>query len=104
VVVCAKGYPGDYAKGLEITGIDDAKATERAPDEDVVVFHAGTTRKDGKLVTNGGRVLGVTALAATSARAAELAREAAAKIRFDGAFFRRDIGVQLPGSRPLSAV
>jgi phosphoribosylamine-glycine ligase len=43
-------------------------------------------------------------LAATSARAAELAREAAAKIRFDGAFFRRDIGVQLPGSRPLSAV
>lgn len=104
VVVCAKGYPGNYTKGLEITGIDEAKATERAADEDVVVFHAGTTRKDGKLVTNGGRVLGVTALAATSARAAELAREAAAKIRFDGAFFRRDIGVQLPGSRPLSAV
>ena len=104
VVVCAKGYPGSYAKGLEITGLEEAKSIDRAPDEDVVVFHAGTTRKDGKLVTNGGRVLGVTALAATSARAAELAREAAAKIHFEGAFFRRDIGVGLTDSRPLTRV
>lgn len=95
VVVCAKGYPGSYAKGLEITGLDDARAVQRAPGEDVVIFHAGTARKDGKVVTNGGRVLGVTALAETSARAAELARAAAACIRFDGAFYRRDIGASL---------
>lgn len=92
VVVCSKGYPSDYPKGLEIEGIDEARAIERQPGEDVVVFHAGTARKDGKVVTAGGRVLGVTALAATGARAAELAREAASKIRFAGAFFRRDIG------------
>jgi phosphoribosylamine--glycine ligase len=92
VVVCSKGYPGDYPKGLEIEGIDEARAIERQPGEDVMVFHAGTARKDGKVVTAGGRVLGVTALAATGARAAELAREAASKIRFAGAFFRRDIG------------
>jgi phosphoribosylamine--glycine ligase len=95
VVVCAKGYPGSYAKGLEITGLEDARAVQRAPGEDVVIFHAGTARKDGKVVTNGGRVLGVTALAETSARAAELARAAAACIRFDGAFYRRDIGASL---------
>ena len=50
-------------------------------------------RKHGKLVTNGGRVIGVTALAATVRRASELATAAAAKIRFEGAFFRRDIGI-----------
>ena len=96
VVVCAKGYPGKYAKGLEIEGIDEAEATPRGEGEDVVVFHAGTARKDGKIVTNGGRVLGVTALAATLERASELASAAAARIRFDGAFFRRDIGRSLP--------
>ena len=95
VVVCAKGYPGNYAKGLEITGLEEARAVQRAPGEDVVIFHAGTARKNGKVVTNGGRVLGVTALAETSARAAELAREAAACIRFDGAFYRRVIGASL---------
>ena len=104
VVVCAKGYPGTYAKGLEISGLEEAKSIERAADEDVVIFHAGTTRKDGKLVTNGGRVLGVTALAATSSRAAELAREAASRIQFEGAFFRRDIGVGLADARPLTRV
>ncbi|MEI7877937.1 MAG: phosphoribosylamine--glycine ligase [Planctomycetota bacterium] len=92
VMVCAKGYPGNYAKGLEITGLEDAKAVQRNPGEDVLLFHSGTTRRNGNLVTNGGRVLGVTALAATNARAAELARQAAACIRFEGAFFRRDIG------------
>jgi len=70
----------------------------------VVIFHAGTTRRDGKLVTNGGRVLGVTALAATAARAAELARQAASLVQFEGAFFRRDIGVSLGDPRPLSRV
>jgi len=96
VVVCSKGYPGSYPKGLEITGLDEARATEHAPDEEIMIFHAGTTRKNGKIVTNGGRVLGVTALAATVERASALASEAAAKIRFDGAFYRRDIGRALP--------
>jgi len=57
-----------------------------------VIFHSGTTRKGGKLVTNGGRVLGVTALAADLARARDLANLAASRIRFEGAFYRRDIG------------
>ncbi len=95
VVVCAKGYPNNYAKGLEITGLEEAKAVDHAPDEEIVIFHAGTTRKNGRLVTNGGRVLGVTALAKTSARASELATKAAACIKFEGAFFRRDIGANL---------
>jgi phosphoribosylamine--glycine ligase len=92
VVICSKGYPGSYPKGLEITGLDEARATEHAPGEEIVIFHAGTTRKNGKIVTNGGRVLGVTALADTVERASALASEAAAKIHFDGAFYRRDIG------------
>ncbi|MFM7052027.1 MAG: phosphoribosylamine--glycine ligase [Planctomycetota bacterium] len=95
VVVCSKGYPGSYAKGLPIEGIDEARAVEKEPGEEVIVFHAGTARKDGKVVTSGGRVLGVTALAATSERASALATQAAAKIRFEGAFFRRDIGASL---------
>ncbi|MFM7262010.1 MAG: phosphoribosylamine--glycine ligase, partial [bacterium] len=95
VVVCSKGYPGNYPKGLEITGLDEAKAVERGPGEEIVIFHAGTTRKGGKLVTNGGRVLGVTALAETVERASALASEAASKIQFDGAFYRRDIGRSL---------
>ncbi|MCE2884660.1 MAG: phosphoribosylamine--glycine ligase [Planctomycetaceae bacterium] len=95
VVVCSKGYPGSYPKGLEITGLDEAKAVERGPGEEIVIFHAGTTRKGGKLVTNGGRVLGVTALAETVERASALASEAASKIQFEGAFYRRDIGRSL---------
>jgi len=95
VVVCSKGYPGSYPKGLEITGLDEAKAVERGPAEEIVLFHAGTTRKGGKIVTNGGRVLGVTALAETVERASALASEAASKIQFEGAFYRRDIGRSL---------
>ena len=95
VVICSKGYPGSYPKGLEITGLDEAKAVEHGPGEEIVIFHAGTTRKGGKLVTNGGRVLGVTALAETVERASALASEAASKIHFDGAFYRRDIGRSL---------
>jgi phosphoribosylamine--glycine ligase len=95
VVVCSKGYPGSYPKGLEITGLDEAKTVERGPGEEIVIFHAGTTRKGGKIVTNGGRVLGVTALAETVERASALASEAASKIQFEGAFYRRDIGRSL---------
>jgi phosphoribosylamine--glycine ligase len=92
VVVCSKGYPGSYPKGLEIEGLEEAKSVERNPGEEIVIFHAGTARKGGKVVTNGGRVLGVTALASDVARASELASLAASRIRFEGAFFRRDIG------------
>ncbi len=92
VVVCSKGYPNDFSKGLPIDGLDEARAIERDVDEDVLIFHAGTIRKDGALRTNGGRVLSVTALAATHERACELATAAAGKIRFAGAFFRSDIG------------
>jgi len=92
VVLCSKGYPGAITTGHPIEGIEAAEKSARSG-EDVVVFHAGTTTNaEGKVVTNGGRVLGVTALAATLARAQALANEAAAKIRFEGAFFRRDIG------------
>ena len=88
VVVCAGGYPGKYRKNDPIGGIDDAEE-----DPDVKVFHAGTKiDRDGLLVTNGGRVLCVCALANDLASAREKANAAAAKIRFPGAFFRRDIG------------
>jgi phosphoribosylamine--glycine ligase len=88
VVMCAEGYPGPYAKGRVITGIEDAEALGN-----VRVFHAGTTRNEaGDLVTNGGRVLGVNALAADLQSARDLANAACDAIHFDGAFFRRDIG------------
>ena len=85
-VVCAsKGYPGAYEKGFEITGLEGLPA-------DVRVFHAGTARQDGKLVTAGGRVLTVTATGPDAASAAETARRAAEQIQFEGRFFRSDIG------------
>lgn len=87
VVLCSEGYPGDYPKGRVITGIEDAQ------NDDVIVFHAGTcVNHEGDLVTTGGRVLGVTALAADLKSAQERANAAAAAITFDGAFFRSDIG------------
>jgi phosphoribosylamine---glycine ligase len=86
VVMASGGYPGDYAKGYEITGIADADAMK-----DVKVFHAGTAMVDGKLVNNGGRVLGVTAIGDTLAEAQKLAYEAAAKIQWTDCFIRTDI-------------
>jgi phosphoribosylamine--glycine ligase len=87
VVLCAEGYPGDYSKGMAISGIDDATA------DDVMVFHAGTcVNHKGKLVTAGGRVLSVTALAEDLQTAQAKANAAAKCITFDGAFFRTDIG------------
>jgi phosphoribosylamine--glycine ligase len=92
VVMCSEGYPGPYAKGRPITGIEDAEALSSDAGE-VRVFHAGTTRNaDGDLVTNGGRVLGVTTLADDLRTARDLANAACEKIHFDGAFYRRDIG------------
>jgi phosphoribosylamine--glycine ligase len=87
-VLASHGYPGDYATGAPIDIPSNLESTG-----DVIVFHAGTKRDaDGRLVTSGGRVLAVTALAPTVARAAEQSRAAAERIHFDGRTFRRDIG------------
>lgn len=86
VVMSAGGYPGEYEKGKVITGIDEANKLE-----DVYVFQAGTAEKDGKIVTNGGRVLGVTAVGKTVEQAKKRAYEAVSKISFEGAYFRKDI-------------
>jgi phosphoribosylamine---glycine ligase len=85
VVIAAAGYPGEPRKGDAIEALP--------PDEaDVHVFHAGTAENEGKVVTSGGRVLCVTALGDKVKIAAERAYEAAAKVRFDGMQYRRDIG------------
>jgi phosphoribosylamine--glycine ligase len=86
VVMASGGYPGDYAKGKVIHGL------ESDFHRDVMVFHAGTAQRDGEIVTAGGRVLGVTARAEDLAAAIGLAYEAVAKISWDGAYFRKDIG------------
>ncbi|HDI00114.1 MAG TPA: phosphoribosylamine--glycine ligase, partial [Firmicutes bacterium] len=87
VVLASGGYPGKYEKGKVIEGLDELQDME-----DVLVFHAGTAKRDGKLVTNGGRVLGVTALGPDIPRAIERAYEAVAKVHFEGMHYRRDIG------------
>jgi len=89
VVMASGGYPEKYDKGIEITGLDDASAMEG-----VVVFHAGTKLSDGKVVTNGGRVLGVTAMADDLAAARDLAYAAVEKIHFDKAHVRSDIAAK----------
>ena len=86
VVMASGGYPGDYQKGKKITGLKDAEQLE-----DVIVFHAGTKDRDGDIVTSGGRVLGVTALGQTVADAKTTAYQAVDKIKFEGAYCRRDI-------------
>ena len=89
VVMASGGYPGNYAKGKIISGLD---AAGKLPN--TKVFHAGTALKDGQIVTNGGRVLGVTALG-KDLRAAQVAAYAAVQnIHFDGAQFRRDIAAK----------
>jgi phosphoribosylamine--glycine ligase len=89
VVAASKGYPGSYPKDVAITGIEKA---DRLPD--VKVFHAGTKLLDGRLVTDGGRVLGVTALGRTIAEAQKRAYAAMELIHFDGMHYRRDIAQQ----------
>jgi phosphoribosylamine--glycine ligase len=86
VVMASGGYPGDYKKGKKITGLEDAQKLS-----DVVVFHAGTAIGNGDIVTNGGRVLGVTALGDQIEDAKTRAYQAVEKIRFEGAYWRRDI-------------
>lgn len=92
VVMASEGYPGDYRKGDVIAGLEDA-----AKLDDVFVFHAGTSRKDGACLTNGGRVLGVTALGDTAQAAIARAYLAVHLISWDGAQFRTDIGKKAIG-------
>ncbi len=89
VVMASGGYPGSYPKGKVIRGLAEAGAMPG-----VKVFHAGTARVGADVVTNGGRVLGVTAVAPTLALARERAYAAVAVIRFEGAHFRRDIAAK----------
>lgn len=90
VVLASGGYPDSYPTGLEICGLDDLPP-------DIIAFHAGTAIRDGKWVTHGGRVLGITAWAKDLAQARERAYEGVEKIRFEGMQYRKDI------ARPNSA-
>jgi len=87
VVVASGGYPGVYEKGKVISGLREAASVR-----DAFVFHAGTALKEGRVITNGGRVLGVTALGNGIQEAIERAYEAVAKISWEGAYYRKDIG------------
>jgi phosphoribosylamine--glycine ligase len=102
VVMCSAGYPGKYETGKVIAGIDDAEATPHASHNgEVVVFHAGTARDaNGNIVTAGGRVLGVTALADDLQAARDLANAACEKIHFEGSFWRHDIGDRVLAPAP----
>ncbi|MBQ8954688.1 MAG: phosphoribosylamine--glycine ligase [Clostridia bacterium] len=88
LILASGGYPAHYEKGKEIV-VTDEKRLEKAQ-----VFHAGTALKDGKLVTSGGRVLGLTATAPTLKEAVAQAYDAAQGITFEGAYYRRDIGAR----------
>jgi len=86
VILASEGYPGSYPKGLPIEGLNEV--------QDAIVFHAGTALKDGQIVTNGGRVLGVTALGKDIAEARQKAYAAAEGIRFQGKHSRSDIALK----------
>lgn len=90
VVMASGGYPGSYQTGKEITGLETAESLP-----DVKVYHAGTARKDGKCVTNGGRVLGVTAKGKSLESAVDTAYTAVNKIKFENHYYRPDIGFRV---------
>jgi phosphoribosylamine---glycine ligase len=98
VVLASEGYPGAYPKGRPISGIGMAEEDNR-----VVVFHSGTRREDASVLTDGGRVLGVTALADDLKTACEAAYEAVNKIHFEGMHYRRDIGAKGLGNQDSAA-
>lgn len=89
VIAASKGYPDNYEKGFEITGIDNNE-------KDIIIFHAGTTEKEGRILTGGGRVLGVTAVIETNdlKLASQKAYRALSKINFNGIYFRKDIAAK----------
>ncbi len=89
VVLASGGYPEKYTKGYEITGLEDAKKADN-----IVVFHAGTALKDGKFVTNGGRVLGITGIGKNLDEAIKIAYEGVKLVDFKDKHFRTDIGVK----------
>lgn len=90
VVLASGGYPGDYEKGKEITGLEKV--------HDSLVFHAGTkTNEQGQLVTNGGRVITITSMAPDLSMALSISNRNAAKIMFEGKYFRSDIGMDVMG-------
>ncbi|MBD0383325.1 phosphoribosylamine--glycine ligase [Paenibacillus sedimenti] len=86
VIVASEGYPGSYPKGLPISGLDQV--------QDAIVFHAGTALKDGQIVTNGGRVLGITGLGRDIVEARQKAYANADRIHFDGKHYRTDIAMK----------
>lgn len=88
VVAVSGGYPGIYEKGFEIDGLDILK------EDDVIIFHAGTARQDGVVVTNGGRVLAVTSFSDNVVKAARRSSEMMEFLDFHGIYYRRDIGYE----------
>jgi phosphoribosylamine--glycine ligase len=86
VVMASEGYPGTFAKGFEIAGLEDVET------DNAVVFHAGTSLDGRRLVSSGGRVLAVTAWDRTLGGALDAAYQAVGKIRFENAYWRTDIG------------
>lgn len=89
VVMASGGYPVKYKSGYEITGLDKVER-----EEDLTVFHAGTKREDGKILTAGGRVLGITAVAENLDAAIKRAYEGVAMVSFTDAHYRKDIGIK----------
>lgn len=89
IVLASSGYPGEYKKGFIVAGVEEA---EKIPE--VVVFHAGTKYSEGEIVTNGGRVLGVTATGETLEKALQKAYQACGIINFEGKHYRKDIGAK----------
>jgi phosphoribosylamine--glycine ligase len=89
VIAASRGYPERYQKGLEINGLESLRSQE-----DILIFHAGTTMADGRIVTSGGRVLGVTGLGGTLPLACDRAYQALSQIDFEGMIYRRDIGAK----------
>jgi phosphoribosylamine--glycine ligase len=98
IILASGGYPGSFEKGKQIDGLELASSHP-----DIVVFHAGTAIKEDQIVTNGGRVLGVTATGDTLEEARSKAYAAADKILFEGKHVRRDIGgaVITPEKQPF---